>query len=68
MTPNKRKSWPDRLDKIVEANRTDEFNHLYVYALQTPIMLLTFSVMTFLAGRPLARNLAWNDDTKARAP
>lgn len=49
-------------------------NHLYVYALQTPVMLLTFSVMTFLAGRgfvvfgPLARNLGWNDDAKVRAP
>lgn len=42
----------------------------YVYALQAPIMLLMFAVMTFLAGlcsvvfSPLARNLGWNGDAK----
>ncbi|KPI39938.1 uncharacterized protein AB675_11377 [Cyphellophora attinorum] len=42
----------------------------YVFALQTPIMLLTFSVMAFLAGlcavvySPLAARLAWDDDAK----
>lgn len=44
--------------------------NLYVYALQSPIMLLTLSVATFLAGlfsvvfSPLARNLAWDDHAK----
>lgn len=42
----------------------------YVFALQTPIMLLTFSVMAFLAGlcavvySPLAANLAWDANAK----
>jgi hypothetical protein len=42
----------------------------YIFALQAPIMLLTFSAMTFLAGvcsvvySPLAKRLAWNDESK----
>jgi len=50
----------------------DALKNLYVYALQTPIMLLTFSVTTFLAGlssvifSPLAQTIAWGDDAKVR--
>lgn len=42
----------------------------YIFALQAPIMLLTLSVLAFLAGMcstiysPLAQRLAWNDDAK----
>jgi hypothetical protein len=42
----------------------------YVFALQTPIMLLTLSVLAFLAGlcavvySPLASRLAWDDNAK----
>ncbi|OQU99756.1 hypothetical protein CLAIMM_05343 [Cladophialophora immunda] len=42
----------------------------FVFSLQAPIMLLTFSTMTFLAGlcsvvfSPLARDLRWNDEAK----
>ncbi len=42
----------------------------YIFALQAPIMLLTFSVLAFLAGMcsiifsPLAQQLEWNSDAK----
>jgi len=51
---------------------TDALKNLYVYALQTPIMLLTFSVTKFLAElssvifSPLAQTIAWGDDAKVR--
>ena len=43
----------------------------WLFALQAPIMLLTFSVMTFLAGlcsvvfSPLAHHLTWDSEAKA---
>ena len=52
-TPNRRKSWPqwpDRLDKRFEAiGQTSSVTFTFTH-LKTPTMLLTFSVMKFLAG------------------
>ena len=58
------------VQRKIKGRSRDGLNNLYVYALQTPIMLLTFSVMTFLAGlcsvvfSPLARNPAWTSEAK----
>lgn len=46
----------------------------YLFALQAPIMLLTFSVMAFLAGlcavvySPLATRLVWDENAKVSVP
>ena len=48
-------------------------NKLHVFALQAPMMFLSWCVVFFLAGLcsvifgPLARQLAWNDDAKVRS-
>ena len=53
-------------------SRRGEVNYLYIYVLQTPLMLLVFSVLIFVAGlcatvfSPLAYELAWDDDAKVR--
>jgi len=58
----------------IRGRSLDGLNSFYVYALQTPIMLLSFSVMTFLAGlcsvifSPLTINVAWNSDAKVKCP
>jgi len=58
---------------VSRVQKTDGHGNLkarYVFALQAPIMLLTFSVLLFLAGlcstvcSPLARKLEWNSDAK----
>ena len=47
-----------------------EVKRRWLFALQAPMMLLTLSVMTFLAGlcsvifSPLAHHLAWNSEAK----
>lgn len=54
----------------IKGHRPDGLNNSYVYALQSPIMLLTFSVATFLAGlfsvifSPLAHSLTWDSQAK----
>ena len=48
-------------------------NGLLVFVLQAPIMLLSFSVVCFLAGlcsvvfAPLGKHLVWGDDAKVRS-
>ena len=62
-----------RLTKQADGRGAVELRARFVFMLQAPIMMLMFSVMTFLAGlcsvvySPLAQNLQWNDDAKVRA-
>ena len=57
------------LDRVQRA-RDGKLKAKYLFALQAPIMLLTLSVLTFLAGlcstifSPLAVKLMWDDDAK----
>ena len=61
------------VSRLCNTRRDDRPNHLQVFALQAPIMLLSMAVLSFLAGlcsvifAPLAKRLAWDDDAKVRA-
>lgn len=64
----------DEAGRIRDKLRKDgahEVKGRWLFALQAPIMLLTFSVMTFLAGlcsvvfSPLAHHLTWDSEAKA---
>ena len=56
--------------RLRDTRHDDRPNVFLVFALQAPIMLLTLSVMAFLAGlcsvvfAPLANHLAWDDNAK----
>ncbi|KAL8745594.1 MAG: hypothetical protein Q9190_002277 [Brigantiaea leucoxantha] len=60
------------IKRLREISHGDRPNNFLVFALQAPLMLLTLSVMAFLAGlcsvvfAPLATRLAWDDDAKVR--
>ena len=59
-----------RIREKIAGSRRGELNYLYVYVLQAPLMLLGFSVLTFVAGlccvvfSPLGRGVIWGDDAK----
>ena len=61
----------DKLRKDEAHDGAYEVKGRWLFALQAPIMLLTFSVMTFLAGlcsvvfSPLAHHLTWDSEAKA---
>ena len=60
----------NRLMKVTDDGRSVKLRTSFIFMLQAPIMLLTFSVMTFLAGlcsvifSPIGKDLRWDDDAK----
>lgn len=62
------------IHKVQKSSGHGTLKAKYIFALQAPIMLLTVSVLAFLAGMcstifsPLAQNLAWNSDAKVSRP
>ena len=59
------------IDRLGVTHHSGKPNWLHVFALQAPIMLLTFAAFFFFAGvcavvfAPLARHLIWGDEAKA---
>ena len=62
----------NRLIKVTDNGRSVKPRTRLIFMLQAPIMLLTFSVMTFLAGlcsvvfSPLGMDLRWDSNAKTR--
>lgn len=62
----------NRLIKVTDNGRSVKPRTRFIFMLQAPIMLLTFSVMTYLAGlcsvvfSPLGMDLHWDSNAKNR--
>ena len=62
----------NRLTKYAGDGHSIKLKTRFIFMLQAPIMLLTFSVMTFLAGlcsvvfSPLGQDPGWNSNAKVR--
>ena len=60
----------DLMERLRSTTRPGRLKTRYLFTLQAPLLLLTFSVMTFLGGlcslvySPLSRTLKWDDQAK----